>query len=469
MSEIPIDTKCLILRWSPVGDYLAIVQEKNVLKWSLLGGTTMFNMPRGVKCMDLVDWSNTGILAVACRKGKILLITNDNNIHLLDKHLNPISSLKWNSKNELATCAVDNTVTLSDDQGQTTSSVLLKTTINNLKWDNNSNQAVLAAVGNNQSIVLFLNGVLTSRVELVTSAKYGSIMDYFFMTDQILVAMEKAQILILSIHGDSMGKLQSVHKIYSEYLSSIDISIKPGKMVTIGDDCVKLQDLDFKSSEQLFPLHDSKRQNAEVEFEPFGQMLTAKFGSELSVIQLSETQLFKYWRSRLVCSIGSSINFIEFDSGEFQSFDCNFEATTVYVGPKYVSAVGGMQVWHQEVDSGFSPSAGNSRYISQFNENLKTKDSLPCISNYPFVVKFVYTNSDFVLVTAASTESFLHQISDDPKSEKDLLEFPGNGVHVVDAHFTDTHLIYQTAFEIIYWDCQEMVECIKYQHSVTQF
>ena len=469
MSEIPIDTKCLTLRWSPVGDHLAIVQEKNVIKWSLIGGTTMFNIPRGVKCMDLVDWSIKGILAVTCRKGKLLLITNDNKIQLLDKHLNPISSLKWNCKNELATCAVDNTVTLSDDQGQNTSSVLLKTTINNLKWDNNGNQAVLAGVGNNQSVVLFLNGILTSRVELVTSAKYGSIVDYFFMTDQILVAMEKGQILILSISGDSMGKLQSAHKIYSEYLSSIDISIKPGKMVTIGDDSVKLQDLDFKSSQQLFLLHDSERQNVEVEFEPLGQMVTAKFSSELSVIQLHETQLFKNWRSRLVCTVGPTINIIEFDSGEIQSFDCNFEATAVYVGPKYVSAVCGKQIWHKEVDSALSKIAGNSRHNSQFNEKLKTKDSPPFNRNYPFFVKFVYTNSDFVLVTASSSESYLHQISDDLKSERDLLEFPGHGVHVLDAYFTDTHLIYQSAFEIIYWDCREMVECIKYQHSVTKF
>lgn len=120
----------LCLDWDLDGECLAVLQEGNgvLLIWDSSSRTTL-SVDTNLKDPTFMAWSSVGPqLGVGTAKGNILMYNKNNRrkIPVLGKHPRRIVCGAWSNNNQLILGSVDNTLTVSNEAGDTLEQTQLK-------------------------------------------------------------------------------------------------------------------------------------------------------------------------------------------------------------------------------------------------------------------------------------------------------------------------------------------------------
>ena len=244
LCKIRLDGVCSALSWNPRGDCLLIIQPNLITKWTETEGKTKISINAEISLSNIVCWNSNGTrYAVGAIDGTLILVNESNGkIIGIRNHSKSISSLCWSDNDDLTSCSMDKTIHILDNNGKSKSNLKLESIPTNIKWHNS--QQLLAVVANKQAIYLFPSGNLKNRVELVTIAKHGTIVDYFFVRDQVIIAQDRGYIVSLSLKPESIGQQLFGKRICNTQLNCIQVSNSLGKIVVSGDESIRLLDLE---------------------------------------------------------------------------------------------------------------------------------------------------------------------------------------------------------------------------------
>lgn len=191
----------LCLDWDVDGECLAVLQEGNgiITIWDSSSRTTR-NVDTNLKDPTFIMWSKIGQqLAVGTAKGNFLMYNKNTRkkIPVLGKHPKRITCGAWSHKNELMLGSADNTLTVSNDTGDTLEQSQLKRPPASMCFiegsgDPHSSQEEKSAVGansvggvnlNGKSLLLYNVGDQDNSIELAFQQKYGKIVVHLPLGD----------------------------------------------------------------------------------------------------------------------------------------------------------------------------------------------------------------------------------------------------------------------------------------------
>lgn len=192
----------LCLDWDVDGECLAVLQEGNgvIPIWDSSSRTT-HSVDTNLKDPTFIMWSKTGQqLAVGTAKGNFLMYNKNTRkkIPVLGKHPKRITCGAWSQKNQLVLGSSDNTLTVSNDTGDTLEQSQLKRPPMSMCFVENSSggrrsgheekstdsAATVVAVNlNGKSILLYVFGDQDNCVELAFQQKYGKIVVHLSFGD----------------------------------------------------------------------------------------------------------------------------------------------------------------------------------------------------------------------------------------------------------------------------------------------
>lgn len=192
----------LSLDWDVDGECLAVLQEGiGVIPiWDSSSRNTL-NVDTNLKDPTFMAWSKTGPqLVVGTAKGNILMYNKNTRkkIPVLGKHPRRITCGAWSDTNELVLGSVDNTLTISNDAGDTLEQTQLKRAPTSMCFvgstgnarggrsesarahaspssSSSSDASVVAVNLSGKSLLLYRVGDPDRPVELAFQPKYGSI------------------------------------------------------------------------------------------------------------------------------------------------------------------------------------------------------------------------------------------------------------------------------------------------------
>lgn len=185
------------LDWDVDGECLAVLQEGNgvIPIWDSSSRNTV-SVDTNLKDPTFMAWSKTGPqLVVGTAKGNILMYNKNTRkkIPVLGKHPRRITCGAWSDTNELVLGSVDNTLTVSNDAGDTLEQTQLKRAPTSMcfvgsgstrggrpasahEHTSSSSEASVVAVNlSGKSLLLYRLGDPDRPVELAFQQKYGSI------------------------------------------------------------------------------------------------------------------------------------------------------------------------------------------------------------------------------------------------------------------------------------------------------
>ncbi|KAI8805835.1 hypothetical protein BJ742DRAFT_819298 [Cladochytrium replicatum] len=288
---IPLQSECAALDWDPSGDSLACIQEKSssLILWDIPSGkskSAWITVECGMKALNLVVWNPTGEhLAVATGKGNLLLYTRSTQkkIPILGKHTKAIVTAAWTSTGstkageatQLLACASDDrTFTLTNLDGDTVFQMALKGDPNSIQWS--PNQTVMGMVLSNKTLFFHDTQAQDAPIELAFQSRYGAIVAYHWFNDGlVMIGFASGYFVVISTNLNEIGQEMFQSKDFKDSLCDISVSMAMNRAAIMGDNCVKVHDLnDLKDVTDVITLEDERGTLERVEWSPDGQFLT---------------------------------------------------------------------------------------------------------------------------------------------------------------------------------------------------
>lgn len=198
----------LSLDWDVDGECLAMLQEGSgiIPIWDSSSRTTL-SVDTNLKDPTFMAWSKIGPqLAVGTAKGNFLMYNKKTRkkIPVLGKHPRRITCGAWSDSNQLVLGSADNTLTVSNETGDTLEQTLLRRSPTSLCFvgtqgdhtptskerspTGKSNERVVAINLAGKSLLLYTLGQPDTPVELAFQPKYGSITLHRALDDSRMMA-----------------------------------------------------------------------------------------------------------------------------------------------------------------------------------------------------------------------------------------------------------------------------------------
>nr|XP_020479849.1 WD repeat-containing protein 19 isoform X2 [Monopterus albus] len=247
-TELNLPGRCVGMDWDKDGDILAVIAAKSssIYLWVASVNKTS-QIDSGMRDpMSFILWSKTGpLLAVGTVKGNLLIYNQQTSrkIPVLGKHTKKITCGCWSTENLLALGSDDNTLSISNHEGDTIRQTALRGEpaemyFSVMKTDERSTQgenAVSVSVDKKRLILFDINNP-ENWSDLTFMSHYGSIVSYRWYGDgYILIGFSHGYFLVISTHITEMGmELYQAHN-HKDCLNSVAVSPALNKAASCGD------------------------------------------------------------------------------------------------------------------------------------------------------------------------------------------------------------------------------------------
>lgn len=247
-TELSIPGRCVGMDWDKDGDILAVIAAKSssIYFWDASVNKTS-HIDSGMRDqMSFILWSKTGpLLAVGTVKGNLLIYNQQTSrkIPVLGKHTKKITCGCWNNQNLLALGSEDNTLSISNHEGDTIRQASLhgepaEMTFSVMKTDERSGQGenTVSLSVDKKILMLFNIHDPDNRIDLTFQRHYGNIVSYRWYGDgYILIGFSHGYFVVISTHIREIGhELCQAHN-HKESLNSVAISTALNKAASCGD------------------------------------------------------------------------------------------------------------------------------------------------------------------------------------------------------------------------------------------
>ncbi|XP_029010876.1 WD repeat-containing protein 19 [Betta splendens] len=361
-TEINLPGRCVGMDWDKDGDILAVITAKSssIYLWDASVSKTS-QIDSGMKDqMSFILWSKTSpLLAVGTVKGNLLIYNQQTSrkIPILGKHTKKITCGCWNSHNLLALGSDDNTLSISNHEGDTIRQTGLRGEpaeiyFSVMKTDERSSQGentVSVSVGK-KILILFNINDPEDRIDLTFQHRYGNIVSYRWFGDgYILIGFSHGYFVVISTHISEIGEeLYQAHN-HKDSLNSVAISSTLNKAASCGDNSIKIHELsELKDISNVIQLDDETKGLDQLSWTDDGQLLAVStqkgtlhvFLTKLPILGGSFGTQLAYLTSLLEVTVSNQV-----ERENPVSIEVDVEPTFIAVGPYHVAVGMNNRAW----------------------------------------------------------------------------------------------------------------------------
>uniref|UniRef100_A0A669CGS2 WD repeat domain 19 n=1 Tax=Oreochromis niloticus TaxID=8128 RepID=A0A669CGS2_ORENI len=362
-TEINLPGRCVGMDWDKDGDILAVIAAKSssIFLWDASVSKTS-QIDSGMRDqMSFVLWSKTSpLLAVGTVKGNLLIYNQQTSrkIPVLGKHSKKITCGCWSSQNLLALGSDDNTLSISNHEGDTIRQVVKYSSpaemyFSVMKTDESSAQgeSTVSLVSVDKKILMLFNiNDPGNQIELAFERHYGNIVSYRWYGDgYILIGFSHGYFVVISTHIREMGyELYRAHN-HKDCLNSIAISTAVNKCASCGDNSIIIHELsDRKDISRIIQLHDENKGLDQLSWTDDGQLLALStqrgtlhvFLTKLPILGDSYGTRLAYLTSLLEVTVCNQV-----DEESPVTIEVEVEPTFIAVGPCHVAVGMNNRAW----------------------------------------------------------------------------------------------------------------------------
>ncbi|XP_014214190.1 WD repeat-containing protein 19 [Copidosoma floridanum] len=253
--RIQLPGLCSGFGWDADGDVLAAVSSSSsvIVLWDATTGKRSqidAGVRDGLCCMK---WAKRhSVLAVGTHKGNLVIYDHRNakRVPILGKHRKKITCAAWSMEGLLALSGEDRILSVSTSDGDTRREVELHGDPSNIQFGEMKTDQRAGGENTVSLIVgkstLYLYNILDpdNPIELTFQKRYGPIVSYRWYGDgYILLGFEAGYISAISTHIKEVGQELFQVKNHRDSLNDIDVNQAIGKVVTCGDNNLKIHNL----------------------------------------------------------------------------------------------------------------------------------------------------------------------------------------------------------------------------------
>ncbi|KAF0037436.1 hypothetical protein F2P81_010310 [Scophthalmus maximus] len=286
-TELNLPGRCVGMDWDKDGDILAVIAAKSssIYLWDASVNKTS-QIDSGMRDqMSFILWSKTGpLLAVGTVKGNLVLYNQQTSrkIPILGKHTKKITCGCWSTQNLLALGSEDNTLSISNHEGDTVRQTTLRGEpaeiyFSVMKTDERSShgESTVSVSVDKKILMLFNINDPENPIELTFQRRYGNIVSYRWYGDgYILIGFSHGYFVVISTHAREIGgELYQAHN-HKDSLNSVAISPALNKAASCGDNSIKIHELsELKDISNVVRLDDETKGLDQLSWTDDGQLL----------------------------------------------------------------------------------------------------------------------------------------------------------------------------------------------------
>uniref|UniRef100_A0A3P9KAP6 WD repeat-containing protein 19 n=1 Tax=Oryzias latipes TaxID=8090 RepID=A0A3P9KAP6_ORYLA len=367
-TELNLPGRCMGMDWDNDGDILAVIAAKSVsiYLWDAsVNKTSQIDSGLNKDQMSFILWSKTGpLLAVGTAKGNLLIYNRQTSrkIPVLGKHTKRITCGCWNSQNLLALGSDDNTLTISNHEGDTISQAALRGEpgdiyFSSMKTDERSSngESTVSVIVDKKSLMLFNINDPENPIKLAFQRTYGSIVSYHWYGDgYILIGFSHGYFIVISTHIREIG-----HEIYQtrnqeDSLNSVAVSPALHKAASCGDNSIKVHELsESKYISSVVQLDEDIKGLDQISWTDDGQLfaVSTKKGAlhvflfKLPILGDSYGTRLAYLTSLLEITVSNQV-----EGEKPVTIEVEVEPTFIAVGPYHVAVGMNNRAWFYALD-----------------------------------------------------------------------------------------------------------------------
>ncbi|TMS23823.1 WD repeat-containing protein 19 [Larimichthys crocea] len=361
-TELNLPGRCVGMDWDKDGDILAVIAAKSssIYLWDASVNKTS-QIDSGMRDqMSFILWSKTGpLLAVGTVKGNLLIYNQQTSrkIPVLGKHSKKITCGSWSTQNLLALGSEDNTLSISNHEGDTVRQATLRgepaeMCFSMMKTDERSAQGdnTVSLSVDKKILMLYLVNDPENRIELTFQRHYGNIVSYRWYGDgYILIGFSHGYFVVISTHIREIGQeLYQAHN-HKESLNSVAISPALNKAASCGDNSIKIHELsELKYISNVVRLDDETKGLDQLSWTDDGQLLAVStqkgtlhvFLTKLPILGDSFGTRLAYLTSLLEVTVSNQVE------GETPvAIEVEVEPTFIAIGPYHVAVGMNNRAW----------------------------------------------------------------------------------------------------------------------------
>ncbi|XP_065930444.1 WD repeat-containing protein 19-like isoform X2 [Magallana gigas] len=270
--EISLPGMCTGMGWDRDGDTLAVINDKNgvVTLWDANTMRTS-QLDSGLRDqMTFLLWAKAGpYLAIGTFKGNLMIYNHQTSrkVPILGKHTRRITSGSWSNENLLALASDDNTISISNVEGDTIRQISVRANPQNvqfseMKGDERSQMGenTVSVVIGKKTLFLYNLNDPENPIELAFQQRYGNIISYKWYGDgYIMIGFSHGYFVVISTHMKEIGQELFQARNHKDNLTCIAISTSLNKAASCGDNCIKIHDLsDLKEMFAIINMEDER-------------------------------------------------------------------------------------------------------------------------------------------------------------------------------------------------------------------
>ncbi|CAF94207.1 unnamed protein product, partial [Tetraodon nigroviridis] len=376
-AEINLPGRCVGLDWDKDGDILAMIAAKSssICLWDASVNKTS-QIDSGMRDqMSLILWSKTSpLLAVGTVKGNLLIYNQQTSrkIPVLGKHTKKITCGCWSAQGLLALGSDDNTVSISNHEGDTVRQTSLRGPpaeiyFSIMKTDERSAQGenTVSVCVDKKILMLFNINDPDNRVELSFLSHYGNIVSYRWYGDgYILIGFSHGYLVVISTHIREIGQELYQARNHKDSLNSVAVSPVLNKAASCGDNSIKVHELsEFKDISNVVELEDETKGLDQLSWTDDGQLLAVSTQKGTLHVFLTKLPILGDSFGTRLAYLTSLLEVTVFNQVEEENpvvIEVEVEPTFIALGPYHVAVGMNNRAWFYALNE---QEPGVSRFI----------------------------------------------------------------------------------------------------------
>ncbi|KAM6940536.1 WD repeat-containing protein 19 [Xenentodon cancila] len=362
-TELNLPGRCVGMDWDKDGDILAVIASKSnsIYLWDAsVNKTTKIDSGLSKDQMSFILWSKTGpLLAVGTAKGNLLIYNQQTSrkIPVLGKHTKKIICGCWSSQNLLALGSDDNTLSISNHEGDTIRQTALRGEpadmfFSLMKTDERSSQgeSTVSVSLDKKSLILFNINDPENPIKLAFQQRYGNIVSYHWYGDgYILIGFSHGYFVVISTHIREIGYEIYQTRNHEDCLNSVAYSPALNKAASCGDNSLKIHELsESKGISNIVKLDDEIKGLDQLSWTDDGQLLAVStqkgalhvFLFKLPILGDSFGTRLAYLTSLLEVTVSNQV-----DGESPVVIEVEVEPTFIALGPYHVAVGMNNRAW----------------------------------------------------------------------------------------------------------------------------
>ncbi|KAI9138081.1 WD repeat domain 19, isoform CRA_b [Paraphysoderma sedebokerense] len=431
VDAVSFQSEILDFEWEPNGAFLAVINyDSQILSiWESENKATI-QIDTSTKALSILRWNVHGdCLALGTAQGNVVLYSpqSKNLMPILGKHSKAITSMLWTADNIVICGSGDKTISLTNVDGDTIQRTL-------------------------QISSLIHQGM--EPTELTFHAKYGSIVDYSWFGDRmVLIGFQNGYAIVISTDPEEVGH-EKVHcRVLKEGLVSMAVDDRSGKVAFCGGNHISIHDIsELKEVVSLIQVDQELPNSHKLGWSDDGRFLTLATKSGFLYTYLASlpvlggaSNLAVAYRSSLrevsIKDFSLTNSEVKVQEKSWSNYSVDTEPDVIAIGPSHLAIAEKKQAWYHLLESA-KYSTLNSRVS---HAKLKQEPTLGVVIQkvYPDEVKTMSLNHDMVAVLLSNGQLHVHALKGTATrfndSQNSVVVFPENSAQ--DKYLIDCALL----------------------------